>query len=393
MVCTNVEIQIISSIFADNKAKDLSKIILVGPAYPLRGGLATYNERLAREFIKEGDEVVIYTFSLQYPSFLFPGKTQFSESPPPEDLKIRVRVNSVNPFNWLGIGKEISKEKPDLVLVRYWIPFMAPCLGTILRMVRKTGAKRVAIADNIVPHEKRPGDRMLTKYFLKNVDFVVSMSESVLGDLRDFSQIPAQVVKHPLYDNFGDKMPVAQARASLGIPDTAYAYLFFGFIRKYKGLEILLEAFEKLAAIDENAYLVIAGEYYSLEKELSEKIGESNYQDRIIEHTRFISDEEVSKYFSAADVVVQPYHHATQSGVTPLAYHFEVPMIVTNVGALPDMVPSGLGLISEVSSEAILNAMIDIKQLDKQTFSQKIKIEKAKYSWGNMTRALKSVLS
>ncbi|MFS8083457.1 MAG: glycosyltransferase, partial [Ginsengibacter sp.] len=207
------------------------KIIIIGPAYPLRGGgIATFNERLAREFIKEGHDVIIYTFSYQYPGFLFPGSSQYSTEAPPKDLKILVKINSVNPLNWILVGNEIKKIKPDLVVVRFWLPFMGPCLGTILRRIKRNHfTKVVCIADNIIPHEKGPGDKSFTKYFIKPVDEFITMSEKVLNDLKLVApQKKARMVPHPLYDNFGEIISKEAARAQLYLDPKAVIFLFFG---------------------------------------------------------------------------------------------------------------------------------------------------------------------
>ncbi|MGZ8518418.1 MAG: glycosyltransferase, partial [Chitinophagaceae bacterium] len=222
----------------------MAKVVIIGPAHPLRGGLATFNQRLAKEFIDTGHDCSIYSFSLQYPNFLFPGKTQYSDEPAPEGLAIHTVINSVNPFNWIKIGNRLKKENPDIIVVRYWLPFMGPALGTILRRVRKNKHTRiVCIADNIVPHEKRPGDKPFTSYFLKSCDAFITMSEKVMSDLRLFEKDkPAQLVQHPLYDNFGPIIPKSAARKHLGLSENEKIILFFGFIRKYKGLDLLLEA-------------------------------------------------------------------------------------------------------------------------------------------------------
>ena len=224
------------------------KIIIIGPAHPLRGGLASYDERLAKEFINEGFDTTIYTFSYQYPSFLFPGTTQYSSEPAPENIPIKVKINSVNPLNWIKVGNELKKIKPDIIVVRYWLPFMGPCLGTILRRVKKNKhTKVICIADNIFPHEKRPGDKIFTKYFLKPIDGFITMSQKVLADLKQFAKNkPAQFVPHPLYDNFGEIISKEEARKKLGINADDKVILFFGFIRKYKGLDILLKALKML---------------------------------------------------------------------------------------------------------------------------------------------------
>ncbi|KXK38036.1 MAG: glycosyltransferase [Saprospiraceae bacterium] len=366
----------------------VSKIIIIGPAYPLRGGLATFNERMARAFQKLGHEVVIYTFSLQYPNFLFPGKTQLSESDPPSDLKIYKVINSINPLNWWKVGRTIRNVNADLVIFRFWLPFMGPCLGSIARMIRKNKVSKVlAIVDNAIPHEKRPGDRLLTNYFVKSVQYFVTMSPFVKKDLSLFTAQNISVIHHPLYDNFGTKYKQVEARKALDIPEKGTIYLFFGFIRKYKGLDILVDAFGLLPDIDDK-YLLIAGEYYAGEAEIKDQIQQSPVKKHIIEHTRFIKDEDVGLYFSAADVVVQPYRHATQSGVTPLAYHFEVPMIVTNVGALPELVPHTLGIVTQPNKDDLAKALMDFLQFDIASFSSEIKKEKKKLSWDALVKSI-----
>lgn len=221
----------------------MGKVIIIGPAHPLRGGLASFNERLARQFASEGNEVVIYTFSLQYPGFLFPGTTQYSTEPAPTDIKIKVVINSVNPANWFSIGNELKKSEPDIIVVRYWLPFMAPALGTILRIVKKNRhTKIICIADNIKPHEKFPLGSQLTKYFIKPIDAFITMSQKVMNDLKSITNKTAQQVVHPLYDNFGEALSKVDARRHLNLFQQEKIILFFGFIRQYKGLDLLLQA-------------------------------------------------------------------------------------------------------------------------------------------------------
>ncbi len=372
------------------------KIIIIGPAHPLRGGLASYDERLAKEFQSQGNEVAIYTFSLQYPGFLFPGTTQYSTEPAPADINIKVRINSVNPLNWISVGNELKKMKPDLIVVRYWLPFMGPCLGTILRRVKKNNyTKVVCIADNIIPHEKRFGDVPFTKYFVKPIDAFITMSEKVLGDLPLFAAgKPAKFVPHPLYDNFGEKISQAAARQHLSIGNDEKVLLFFGFIRKYKGLDILLESMQLLRndPATANIKLLIAGEFYEDKKAYDDQISALNISDNLILKTDFIPDSEVKYYLCAADVVVQPYRNATQSGVTPLAYHFEVPMIVTNVGGLPSLVPKGkVGLIAEPNAAAIAEKIKQYFEIGTDNFLPHLVEEKKKYSWAKMVEAIVSI--
>lgn len=371
------------------------KIIIIGSAHPLRGGgIATFNERLA-EVLQADNEVVIYSFKLQYPGFLFPGKNQFTDEPAPAGLHIKSAINSVNPFNWLKVGRMIKKEKADLIIVRYWLPFMGPSFGTILRLAKKNKhTKVISILDNVIPHEKRPGDQPFTKYFLKPVDAFLSMSHEVLADLRKFvpetgrnSDKPALYSPHPVYDNYGDRMEKTEARQKLDLPVQEQLLLFFGFIRKYKGLDILLEAMADQRIRDAGVKLVIAGEYYGDKEYYESLIDRLGIRDRLYLFTDFIPNNEVRHYFSAADCVVQPYRTATQSGISQIAYHFEKPMIVTNVGGLPEIVPDGkVGFVTEVSVKGIADAIVKFYDEDKgNDFSQHIKEEKKKYSWAHFT--------
>jgi glycosyltransferase involved in cell wall biosynthesis len=379
----------------------MSKIIIIGPAHPLRGGLATFNQRLAKEFNKQGDDCTIYSFSLQYPGFLFPGKTQYSNEPAPKDLKIRSVINSVNIFNWIKVGNVLKGERPDIIVVRYWLPFMGPALGTILRRAKKNHhSKIVCIADNIIPHEIRPGDKAFTKYFLKTCDAFITMSSKVMDDLRKFQRDkPAKLVQHPLYDSFGEPIPKSEAREKLKINNEKSIILFFGFIRKYKGLDILLDAMKLLKekSQDPNSKfqvpkLLIAGEFYEDEKPYREQIDKLGIRDNLLLHTDFIPDREVKYYLCAADAVIQPYRNATQSGVTPLAYHFEKPIIVTNVGGLPSLVPhEKAGLVAEPNAASLANAILRFYQLGENYFLPHLRSEKQKYSWANLVDAIRSL--
>jgi glycosyltransferase involved in cell wall biosynthesis len=375
------------------------RIVIIGSAHPLRGGLASYNERLAREFVREGDQVTIYNFSLQYPGFLFPGTTQYSSEPAPQGLDIRVKINSVNPFNWISVGNELKRLKPDIIVVKYWMPFMGPCLGTILRLVKKNHYTRViCIVDNIVPHEKRPGDLAFTRYFVKPVDAFITMSEKVWSDLKTFvTDKPSLLVPHPLFDNFGEKISKAAAREKLRIGMEERILLFFGFIRKYKGLDLLLEAMLLLVKQASGGgfimpTLVIAGEFYEDRKLYDQLLANPLLKPHLVLKTDFIPDSAVRDFLCAADVVVQPYRSATQSGVTPLAYHFEKPMIVTNVGGLPDLVPDGkVGLVAEPTAESIARKIREFYEHGEAFFLPGLLEEKQKYEWRNMTKAIKQL--
>ncbi len=370
------------------------KVLIIGPAYPLRGGgMATFNERMARAFMQNGYPTSIYTFSLQYPSFIFPGTSQYSTEAAPSDLDITVAINSINPFNWLKIGNRIKKLQPDLIIVRYWLPLMGPCLGTILRRVKKNNhTKIICVADNIIPHENRLGDKLFTKYFIKPIDAFITMSEKVLGDLRTFTtHKKAILVPHPLYDNFGKKVSKEEARKILNINNDEKILLFFGFIRKYKGLDILLEAIKIVKETDtvSNFKLLIAGEFYENRKFYDDLIEQLGIQNHLILHTDFIETDKVKNYFCAADVVIQPYRNATQSGVTPLAYHFEKPMIVTNVGGLPQMVLNGkVGLVAKPTATSLAENITTYFQKGEAHFLPYLLEEKKKLSWNKMVESI-----
>ena len=373
----------------------MAKVIIIGPAHPLRGGLATFNQRLAKEFNDEGHDCSIYSFSLQYPSFIFPGTTQYTKEPAPENLTIHTVINSINPFNWIKVGNRLKKEKADLIIVRFWLPLMGPALGTILRRVGKNKhTKIVCIADNIIPHEKRFGDKPFTKYFLKSCDAFITMSEKVMSDLRLFEKTkPVQLVSHPLYDNFGAIVSKEEAREKLKINSEESIILFFGFIRKYKGLDLLFEAMADDRIKKAGIKLLVAGEFYEDAKQYTEQIEQSGIKDQLILRTDFIQDSEVKYYLCAADVVIQPYRNATQSGVTPLAYHFEKPVVVTNVGGLPALVPDGkVGLVVEPNPAAIADGILKFYQLGENYFIPHLRSEKEKYSWANLVKAIQHLV-
>ena len=287
------------------------------------------------------------------------------------------------------MGRIIRAKKAPIVVVRYWLPFMGPCLGFLLRMIRSNQyTKIICIADNVIPHEKRFGDQVFTKYFLKAPDAFITMSEKVNQDLTLFEPTkPSIIVDHPLYDNFGLATDKILARKKLNIPIEGPLVLFFGFIRKYKGLDLLLTAIPMLK--NKNIHVLVAGEFYEDEKPYLDIIEQLNIKNKIYWHTHFISDSDVKYYLSAADVVIQPYKNATQSGVTPLAYHFEVPMIVTNVGALPRLVPhEQVGLVCEPNPTSIAYAIDRFFTLDQTHFIEHIKMEKKKLSWDFLVKSI-----
>ena len=371
-------------------------IIILGPAHPYRGGLAAFNERLARELISRGHRVIVYTFTLQYPAFLFPGKSQFSTAAAPTGIPIVRRLHALNPFNWLLVGLEIRRRKPRLVLAAYWLPLLAPCLGTVLRIVRSRHSSTAALVHNMLPHEKRPGDRLLSRYFAGSVNAFLALSASVASDIRIFSpHKPVAVVPHPVYDSYGAAVGRAEALAHLGL-DSGYQYiLFFGFIRPYKGLDILLRALAApILADNAGLRLIIAGEFYESSERYYELVRSLGIEKRVIFRTDYIPDEEVRYYFGAADLVVQPYRTATQSGISQLAYHFGVPMIVSKVGGLAEIVPHGqAGYVVDAEETAVAAAIADFYMHARAvSLREGVRQYSQRYSWAALAEEVERML-
>lgn len=365
------------------------KITILGPAHPYRGGLASIMEIMARTFGQRGNEVDIKTFTLQYPSLLFPGMSQTVTTPAPADLHITRCVNTVNPLNWWRVGRRICRERPDFVLLKYWTPFMAPCFGTIARLARRNRHTKVLCQiDNVEPHEHHIIDRPFNRYFLRSVDGFVYMSEQVHRELEAYTSAPALFSPHPLFENFGERVERSEACVRLGLnPATRYV-LFFGLVRDYKGLDLLLDAWARLkrAGQTEGRRLIVAGEFYTSKDPYLRQIAEAGLQDDVLLHDRFIPDEEVRYYFSAADFVVQPYKTATQSGVTQIAYQFCLPMVVTRVGGLPEIVPDGrVGYVCEPTAEGVAAAIVRMYGGDTlERFRQNCVVERRRFSWEEM---------
>ena len=373
------------------------KIIIVGTAFPYRGGLAAYNERLAREYVKQGHEVEIITFTLQYPAFLFPGKTQYSTEFAPVDIKISREVNSMNPISWIKVGREIKQKSPDLVIYCYWMAFIAPCFGTIAKIARSPKTKMVGLIHNMIPHEPTILDKLFPRYFVKSMDGFVAMAESVVTDINHFDDQnkPKKVSPHPIYDHYGDLMSKKDATVKLGLHKQESFILFFGFIREYKGLDLLLEAFADERLRKFPVKLIVAGEFYENPAPYMQQIIRLGLDDKIELRTKFIPDNEVRNYFSVADIVAQPYRSATQSGVSQIAYHFETPMLVTNVGGLAEIVPNGkVGYVVGVEPKQIADALVDFFTNNRsEEFIENIRKEKQKYAWSRMTDAINGLFS
>ncbi|MBP5677423.1 MAG: glycosyltransferase [Bacteroidales bacterium] len=372
------------------------KVIILGPSWPYRGGIAASSERLACQYLAEGHEVEMVTFTLQYPSFLFPGKTQYSNEPIPKWLKTKRMLNSINPFSWIRTGLYIKHRKPDLLITTFWLPFMAPALGTADRFAKRKGMKRVAVLHNLIPHEHRPGDKLFSRYFVKSNDCFITLSRSVLEDLNDLDPNKSKsstYTPHPLYDHYGEKLQRSEALGLLGLRESQRYVLFFGFIRDYKGLDILLKAMADERMVQLGVKLIVAGEFYGDPKPYNDLLRELDISDRVVMHTDFIPDNEVNRYFCSADLVVQPYKTATQSGVSQIAYHFEKPMVVTNVGGLPEIVPDGkCGFVVEPNAQAVADAIVRYFEENwEERMAECVREEKQKYQWSNMTKAIEEL--
>jgi D-inositol-3-phosphate glycosyltransferase len=367
------------------------KICIIGPAYPLRGGPAQFNENLCAELNKAGHNAQIISYSLQYPGFLFPGSSQFETSgKAPAGITIHTLVNTVNPFNWLRVGRFIKNEKPDFILFRYWLPFFGPCLGTIARLV-KSKTRVLALTDNIIPHEKRFGDKPFTKYFVKSCHGFIAMSKTVLNDISKFSDTKNKAYSpHPMYETYGPIVSMKEAREKLNLDTNDKLILFFGLIRHYKGLDILLEAMADPKIKKQDLKLLIAGEFYEDKQPYLELIQKHNLQNQVILHDKFIANEDVRYYFCASNLVAQTYRNATNSGVTMVGYYYQKPMLVTNVGGLAEIVPNEkCGYVVENSVPVISEKIIDYFSKNKEAeFTQNVILEKKKYEWEEFIKTL-----
>ena len=371
-------------------------MLIVGPAWPLRaGGMATFNERMAYSLQEQGHQVEIITFSMQYPGWLFPGKTQMSDEPAPEGLNIRVLLHALNPINWLITARYVRQYRADYLILRYWMPFMAPCLGMLSFWSTILGSKalRIALADNIIPHESFPLSRVLTKFFLAQTDSAATLSDSVRADLMALGyRKPSIRLKHPLYDNFGAPVDRETACNTLGLDPGFTHFLYFGFIRAYKGLDLLLEAFADERLRSQNVKLIVAGEFYESPDRYNRIIRERNLSPHLVLLTRFIRNDEVRFLFSAAQLVTQTYYNATQSGVTQIGFHYHTPMLVTDVGGLAELVDHDRsGYVCPPNPEKIADHMIDFLMNKRYAeMSAQVAVKKQEFSWEEFVRKLLS---
>ena len=358
------------------------RIAYLSTFYPFRGGIAQFNADLYEALAAAGHEVKAFTFTVQYPSFLFPGKTQYVTAG--DNAKVidsTAVLNTANPLSYFSAARKIAAWKPDILVMKYWMSYLAPSLGTVARILRGKGVKVITILDNVIPHEPKFFDKPFSRWFLKQNSGCIAMSDSVLADMLSLTpDKPHLLVNHPLYDHFGAGMDRGMAAAKLGIAPGRRTLLFFGLIRDYKGLDLLIDA---MSLLGEEYQLVIAGESYGSFDKYGAQIAASPARERIKVFNRYIGDEEVPVFFSAADLCILPYKGATQSGITAISTHFGLPVVATPVGGLPQSVgETGLGVITEgVSAKAIAKAVSDFDAGKEASCKAAIALFKADNTW------------
>lgn len=371
----------------------MRKVIIISPAYPLRGGIAESTELLYKEYKKKGMNCQIISYKLQYPKFFFPGKKQTVNDSKKESFNIVSKLNSISPISWYLTAKYIKSEKPDYVIFRFWNPFFSFCLGFIAFYLKNI--KKVGWVDNVFPHKKVPFQKYLIHFFLKKMDAFLVMSDSVKNDIKKF-QVNSPVYNsiHPIYNNFGEIVKQSRARQKINVSLDDKYILFFGFIRKYKGLDLLLDSMSDEKIIDRKIKLIIAGEFYENEKHYQKKINDLDLSDSVFIYDHYIDNNEVNNYFCASDLVVQPYLSATQSGISMIAFHFNKPVLATNVGGLREYINHGkTGYLVEPISTEITRLIVDYFDNHRQLeFSNHIKKIKNQYSWSKLVDSFEEII-
>jgi glycosyltransferase involved in cell wall biosynthesis len=372
-------------------------VVLLGPAYPYRGGIAHFTEKMYRGLCTLGHTVDVVTFRRQYPRFVFPGHSQFE---PPEVAAPFVAerlIDTLNPLSWRHTAASVAARRPDVVVVSYWMPFFAAAFASIARRLRRQNIPVLAILHNVLPHERHPGDRWLSRHFLSACDGCVVMSAAVEADVRALNtKAPLERIDHPVYDLFGPIVPRDEARRRLAVPSEADVLLFFGFVRRYKGLDVLLESLPQVLRHRPSVLLIVAGECYEDLSEMQAFVRSHGLEDHVRFDVRYIPGEAVADYFAAADVVVQPYRSATQSGVAQIAFHYERPLIVTDVGGLAEVVPhEQVGYVVPPEDPAALAAAIVrfFEENGGERFTAGLREAKQRYSWDRLYDALDRLLA
>jgi glycosyltransferase involved in cell wall biosynthesis len=369
------------------------RIAYLSTFYPYRGGIAQFNAALYKALGKN-HEMKAFTFTRQYPELLFPGKTQYAEQGDNEGDVNALRVlDTINPFTYRKTAKAILEFKPDMMITKYWMPYFGPSLGTVAGILKRHGVFNVSVLDNVIPHEKKFYDNTLTKYFVRRNHAFIAMSRSVADDLLTFNPNAKYALHpHPIFD-FGEKIDKQTAKEKLGLEPNCSYLLFFGFIRRYKGLDLLLEAMSDPKIKNRNVKVIVAGEYYEDAAYYNDKIKEYGIGEKVVLRTDYIPSDMVKYYFCAADMIVQPYRSATQSGVTQIAYHFEKPMLVTDVGGLSEIVPDGkVGYVVQPNAPAIATVINDFYDNSREAqFTANIKEEKKRFQWKSFAAAIEEL--
>jgi len=376
-------------------ATEIMKIALIGPAYPYRGGIAHHTNMLYTYLRRHGHQVDLITFSRQYPKFLYPGGEQEEGGDGGEFARTIVSerlIDSMNPVSWIRTGRLLRKRGYDLYIFRYWIPLFGFVFGTIARMAHRPGRKDVMIVlDNLIPHERRPGDRVQTRFLFRYCSMAITQSTTVSRQLADmFPDIPQVMLHHPLYENFGEGIPRDQARERHGVP-SGRVILFFGFVRRYKGLDRLIQAMPEIVRRLPDVHLLVVGEFFEPIETYREQIRTLGMEERISVHDRYVPNEEVGEWFSAADLLVLPYRSATNSGIVQIAYNFATPVVVTRVGSLAEVVIDGVtGIVVDDGEPTTLADAVEraFSGDTLERFSEQIVAERTKYSWDTFVEGL-----
>jgi len=377
---------------AKGEAIEKRKIGILGPYPPFRGGIAHFTEQFHlnldahvshSETIQGGIPIEVFgvSFKRQYPSILFPGKSQYSGVGNTQINAVPL-LDSINPFSWTRTAEAFIDEGVDEVVFMYWMPFFAPAYLRVGQLLQRAGIRVTALVHNASPHERQPFGSALTRTFLSRCDRIIALSGTVKRDIVSIGvSTNVEVSMHPVYNQFGNAIEPKLARKQLGLSEDGPVMLFFGLVRRYKGLDILLKALPKTTS---KATLLVAGEWYEDHSELKRLIELGNLSDRVVCHSKYIPDEEVHSYFSAADVLIQPYRTATQSGVVQTAFHFGLPSIVSGVGGLPEMIEhetNGL-VVAPEDPDALANAIDEFyRDSRKERLTEGAKESRAQYSW------------
>lgn len=376
------------------------RLVIIGPFPPYRGGIAHFTQAMSEGLHARGHDVRAVSFSRQYPSVLFPGTTQFepgrtSASRTSAEAAPRL-ISTLNPLSWLRAARHSARQRPDVALVQYWMPFFAPALGVIAWWLRRRGVRVIGVVHNALPHERRPGDRLLSRFFLRACNGLVVLSKAVEDDVRRLGvTAPVRRAEHPVFAHFGEALPKAQARRLLDVPAGAPVLLFFGFIRRYKGLHVLLDAMPEVIERLPDVRLVVAGEFYDDPAPYHAQIRRHGLGDHVLLRPDYIPQDEVARYFSAADVVVQPYLSATQSGIASIAFHFGRPLIVTDVGGLAEVVPhEEAGLVVPPDDASTLAATI-VRFFEEdlgEKLTEGVRQARQNHSWDRLYEAVEALL-